>query len=70
GAHRMASNSILECIVFAHAAPKDILSTLEHAPTPHALPSWDESRVSYSDEEIVISHYWHELLLFMWAFVG
>ena len=70
GANRMASNSLLECIVFAHAAAKDILSKLEHAPAPLALPSWDESRVSNSDEEIVITHNWHELRLFMWDYVG
>jgi L-aspartate oxidase len=70
GANRMASNSLLECIVFAHAAAKDILSKIETAPSLADLPSWDESRVSNSDEEIVITHNWHELRLFMWDYVG
>lgn len=70
GANRMASNSLLECIVFAHAAAKDILSKLDSAPELLALPQWDESRVTNSDEEIVITHNWHELRLFMWDYVG
>lgn len=70
GANRMASNSLLECVVFAHAAAKDILAKLElNTPAP-ALPIWDESRVSNSDEEVVITHNWHELRLFMWDYVG
>ena len=56
--------------LFAHAAAKDILSKIEQAPEPMALPHWDESRVSNSDEEIVITHNWHELRLFMWDYVG
>ena len=66
----MASNSLLECIVFAHAAAKDIMSKLESSPAPLPLPQWDESRVTNSDEEIVITHNWHELRLFMWDYVG
>ncbi|MFC3031892.1 L-aspartate oxidase [Pseudoalteromonas fenneropenaei] len=70
GANRMASNSLLECIVFAHAAAKDILAKLDTHPTPPQLPEWDESRVTDSDEEVVITHNWHELRLFMWDYVG
>ena len=70
GANRMASNSLLECIVFAHAAAKDILSKIDSSPALEALPQWDESRVTNSDEEIVITHNWHELRLFMWDYVG
>ncbi|MGB1198178.1 MAG: L-aspartate oxidase [Thalassotalea sp.] len=70
GANRLASNSLLECLVFAHAAALDIEKNL----TPHqpylALPYWDESRVIDSDEEVVIQHNWHELRLFMWDYVG
>ncbi|MFP3355208.1 L-aspartate oxidase, partial [Pseudoalteromonas sp. SIMBA_153] len=69
GANRMASNSLLECIVSAHAAAKDILSKLETAPALVDLPSWHASRVSNSDEEIAITHNWHELRLFMWDYV-
>ncbi|CAM4157179.1 L-aspartate oxidase [Pseudoalteromonas byunsanensis] len=70
GANRMASNSLLECIVFAHAAAKDILTQIKSSPTPPELPEWDESRVNDSDEEVVITHNWHELRLFMWDYVG
>ncbi|SFC21775.1 L-aspartate oxidase [Pseudoalteromonas denitrificans] len=71
GANRMASNSLLECIVFAHAAAKDILEKLDQIPHQQEhISEWDESRVSDSDEEVVITHNWHELRLFMWDYVG
>jgi L-aspartate oxidase len=68
GANRLASNSLLECLVFAAAAAEDIL----HSPPRHipSLPDWDESRVTDADEEIVISHNWDELRRFMWDYVG
>jgi L-aspartate oxidase len=70
GANRLASNSLLECLVFARAAALEISRTL--VPNNHYLnlPLWDESRVTDSDEEVVIQHNWHELRLFMWDFVG
>jgi L-aspartate oxidase len=68
GANRLASNSLLECLVFAEAAVNDILST-KAAKLP-ALPQWDESRVTDADEEVVISHNWEELRRFMWDYVG
>ena len=68
GANRLASNSLLECIVFAQAAAKDILNQ-PLVPTPN-LPAWDESRVTDADEEVVISHNWDELRRFMWSYVG
>jgi L-aspartate oxidase len=70
GANRMASNSLLECLVFAHAASLDILAQLNDIPPPPPLPAWDESRVTHSDEEIVVSHNWDELRRFMWDYVG
>ncbi|MFC3913202.1 L-aspartate oxidase [Pseudaeromonas sharmana] len=70
GANRMASNSLLECIVFAHAAAEDIRNHLPISSEPPSLPHWDESQVSDSDEEVVIQHNWHELRLFMWDYVG
>ncbi|UAA40068.1 L-aspartate oxidase [Paraneptunicella aestuarii] len=70
GANRMASNSLLECVVFAHAAAKDILSRLNEEVSNEPIRAWDESRVSDSDEEVVIQHNWHELRLFMWDYVG
>ena len=68
GANRLASNSLLECLVFGQAAATDIL----RLPSMLAvqLPQWDESRVTDADEEIVISHNWDELRRFMWDYVG
>ncbi|HWQ39422.1 MAG TPA: L-aspartate oxidase [Burkholderiales bacterium] len=68
GANRLASNSLLECLVFGRAAARHILE--QSPPAPVALPQWDESRVADADEEIVISHNWDELRRFMWDYVG
>ena len=68
GANRLASNSLLECVVFAAAAAADILE--RSSPPPPDLPRWDESRVTDADEAIVISHNWDELRRFMWDYVG
>jgi L-aspartate oxidase len=70
GANRMASNSLLECLVFARAAANDIATRLTQATRTRALPPWDESRVTDSDEEIVVAHNWLELRRFMWDYVG
>ena len=70
GANRMASNSLLECLVFADRASKMILKELPETPLPPQLPAWDESQVSDSDEEVVVSHNWDELRRFMWDYVG
>ncbi len=68
GANRLASNSLLECLVYARAASDDIIANAQ--PIPDKLPLWDESRVTDADEEIVISHNWDELRRFMWDYVG
>ncbi|OQW38466.1 MAG: L-aspartate oxidase [Proteobacteria bacterium SG_bin4] len=68
GANRLASNSLLECVVLAQAASKDIISQPANGLPP--LPDWDESRVTDADEEIVIAHNWDELRRFMWNYVG
>jgi len=70
GANRMASNSLLECIVFAFSTAQDIIGKLDQAKMPPQLPHWDESRVTDSDEEVVVSHNWEELRRFMWDYVG
>ncbi len=70
GANRMASNSLLECLVFAEAAQKDILKKLNEVELTTELPFWDESQVTDSDEEVVVSHNWDELRRFMWDYVG
>jgi len=70
GANRMASNSLLECIVYAQSAAEHILEKLAAIRTPDESPQWDESRVTDSDEDVVISHNWDELRRFMWDYVG
>ncbi|MDH5299877.1 MAG: L-aspartate oxidase [Gammaproteobacteria bacterium] len=70
GANRLASNSLLECIVFGFAAADDIVQNLQHRPMPAPLPEWDESQVTDSDEEISIAHNWDELRRCMWDYVG
>ena len=68
GANRLASNSLLECLVFAESASRDILGdTARKIPE---LPQWDESQVTDADETVVISHNWDELRRFMWDYVG
>jgi L-aspartate oxidase len=68
GANRLASNSLLECLVFSESAAQDILA--QDAPAVPKLPAWDESRVTDADEEVVISHNWDELRRTMWNYVG
>ena len=70
GANRMASNSLLECLVYAQAAAQSILRRSDATPVPAPTRPWDESRVIDSDEEIVIAHNWEELRRFMWDYVG
>lgn len=70
GANRLASNSILECLVFGEAAADDIAASLPGRPALRQPPPWDESRVSDSDEDVVVSHNWLELRTFMWDYVG
>ena len=70
GANRMASNSLLECVVFAHSAFLHIRDQLSEVPPPPPLPDWDESQVTDSDEEVVVSHNWDEIRRFMWDYVS
>ncbi|SFN11124.1 L-aspartate oxidase [Izhakiella capsodis] len=70
GANRLASNSLLECLVYGWSASQALISTLPHLSAPARLPPWDESRVDDSDERVIIQHNWHELRLFMWDYVG
>jgi L-aspartate oxidase len=68
GANRLASNSLLECVVLGRTCALNIMA---HAPaTPPRLPPWDESQVEDADEQVVISHNWDELRLLMWNYVG
>jgi L-aspartate oxidase len=70
GANRMASNSLLECLVFSQAAADDIATAIKHVSKQPALERWDESQVTDSDEDIVVAHNWDELRRFMWDYVG
>ena len=70
GANRMASNSLLECFVVAFGAAKDIQSKIASITYGTNIDAWDESRVSKSDDEVLVSHNWDELRRCMWDFVG
>lgn len=70
GANRMASNSLLECFVYARSAAQDMLRELPNIEQQSALPSWDASQVTDSDEDVIIAHNWDELRRFMWDYVG
>ncbi|MGS8005198.1 L-aspartate oxidase [Escherichia coli] len=70
GANRMASNSLLECLVYGWSAAEDITRRMPYAHGVSTLPPWDESRVENPDERVVIQHNRHELRLFMWDYVG
>lgn len=70
GANRMASNSLLECIVYGRAAATQISMTCAE-PSESPLPSmWDASQVTDSDEDVIIAHNWAEIRRFMWDYVG
>jgi L-aspartate oxidase len=68
GANRLASNSLLECVVVGHTCAQAIIESSPAADV--ALPAWDESQVENADEQVVISHNWDELRLLMWNYVG
>jgi L-aspartate oxidase len=70
GANRLASNSVLECLVFGLAAAKHIAGNWSDLPEPPPIRPWDESRVTHSDEEVVVHHNWREIRRFMWDYVG
>lgn len=70
GANRMASNSLLECFVIAFSAARDIEAKIGSTPAPANVAPWDASRVTDSDDEILVSHNWDELRRCMWDFVG
>jgi len=70
GANRLASNSLLECLVFGEAAAKHIAANFADLPEVPEIRAWDESRVTDSDEEVVIAQTWGEIRRFMWNYVG
>jgi L-aspartate oxidase len=70
GANRLASNSLLECLVFGEAAAKHISANWDSLSEAPEIRAWDESRVTDSDEEVVITQTWGEIRRFMWNYVG
>lgn len=70
GANRLASNSLLECFVFGEAAAKHVLACWDELEPPPPVRAWDESRVTDSDEEVIIKQNWTEIRRFMWNYVG
>lgn len=70
GANRLASNSLLECLVFGKATAAHIYARLGESMPPASIPQWDETQVTDSDEEVIIAHNWEELRRFMWDYVG
>ena len=71
GANRLASNSLLECLVYAKSAAEHIAEWLAHTPDSEPdISDWDESQVTNSDENVVLTHNWMELRRFMWDYVG
>jgi L-aspartate oxidase len=70
GANRLASNSLLECFVFGEAAAADILARWDSFDPAPPVRAWDESRVTDSDEEVIIQQNWTEIRRFMWNYVG
>lgn len=70
GANRMASNSLLECLAYGRFAGQHINRSTNCSQKHLDIPAWDASRVSDSDEEIVVAHNWDEIRRFMWDYVG
>lgn len=70
GANRLASNSLLECVVLGRTCAADAVQGVHGLAHAVALPPWDESQVENADEQVVIAHNWDELRLLMWNYVG
>ena len=71
GANRLASNSLLEAIIFADRASRDVAELLERdARQPPALPPWNPGNAVDSDESVVVTQNWDEIRRLMWNFVG
>jgi len=70
GANRLASNSLLECLVMADATSRHIVEVGVQSAADAVVPDWDETQVTDPDEQIVVSHNWDELRRAMWDYVG
>jgi L-aspartate oxidase len=72
GANRLASNSLLEALVFSHQAAQAGRETLPRLREKPAVPvaAWDTYGATDSEEAVVVSHSWEEIRRFMWNYVG
>jgi len=70
GANRLASNSLLEALVFAHGAAEESIQRLREARPPGDVPRWEEGDATESHEAVVITQNWDEIRRFMWNYVG
>jgi L-aspartate oxidase len=70
GANRLASNSLLEALVFADAAARRTAERIRDVPPADSVPQWREGDATHSDEAVVITHNWDEIRRLMWNYVG
>jgi L-aspartate oxidase len=71
GANRLASNSLLEALVFADAAATESTARLRNGVEAiESVPAWSEGDATHSDEAVVITHNWDEIRRLMWNYVG
>lgn len=71
GANRLASNSLLEGVVFAELAAQSSLKRLASAQSEFpSIAPWDSGNATDSDEEVIVAHNWEEIRRCMWSYVG
>ncbi|NCG18459.1 MAG: FAD-binding protein, partial [Rhodobacterales bacterium] len=70
GANRLASNSLLEALVFAERAAILAGSRIAELPEPPSFPNWEQGEALEPDELVVITQTWGEIRQFMWNYVG